>query len=91
MPKMEVSPALILATMHLPQVRDALSARAGRVAATAEAITAAEGVEGSVIRESGTRPKGRPYERVLHTNADQEFGTSKTSRRRIMGRAAAES
>lgn len=91
MPKIEISPELILGVMHTEKVRAALSARADRVAATAEAITASEGVDGDVIREGGVRPKGRPFERVLHTNGDQEFGTSSTSRRRIMGRAAAES
>lgn len=84
-----ISGELILAVMQSDKVRAALAARADQVAARAESLTAAEDVDGTVTRSGGIRPKGRPFERVAHSNADQEWGTSTTERRRIMGRAAA--
>lgn len=71
----------------MEQSRPGLAARADAIAARAEALTNQEEVGGDVIRSGGTRPKGRPYERVTHTNSEQEHGSSKTERRRILGRS----
>lgn len=69
-----------------PAVRAKLSEVADRIAARAEFIAATEAPEVTIRREDGTRPKGRPYARVL-APADQEHGTAETVRRRILGRA----
>jgi hypothetical protein len=84
------SPADIVAAMQSPKVRAALQHRAESVAARANTIIDAEGLDTiTATVESGTRPKGRPYSRVvIHDGARYEYGTSKTERRRILGRAA---
>lgn len=66
--------------------RAKLSRVADDVAGRAEGIAAAEGVDAKIRRESGTRPRGRPYERVL-ADAEQEHGSSRTARKRVLGRA----
>jgi hypothetical protein len=71
-----------------PAVRAKLAQVADGIAADARAIAATEGADVQVRREDGTRPKGRPYARVL-ADADQEWGTSEVARRRILGRAVA--
>lgn len=80
-----------LAAMNTGKVARALEDRNERVAAKARELLAAEEVEGEVSTSTGVRPKGRPYARTSLSNADQEFGTATTPRRRIMGRAATES
>lgn len=68
-------------------VRAKVAQVADRVARDAKAIAEAEGADEVVIgREDGTRPLGRPYSRVT-APLDQEFGTSRVQRRRILGRA----
>ena len=37
---------------------------------------------------AGTRPGGRQYVNVIGDNVEQEWGSSRTERRRILGRAA---
>ena len=49
-----------------------------------------EEVEAEFTIEEDIRPKGRPVARVVCDNPDQEWGTSKTERRRILGRAGQE-
>ncbi len=73
--------------MQSAPVRARLAQVADRIAATARTLAATEGASVQVSREGGTRPRGRPYERVLMTAAD-EFGTAEKPRRRILGRAA---
>lgn len=70
--------------------RDKCRQVADRIAATARGIASAEGVDIQIGRESGTRPKGRPYERVT-ARADSEWGNQFTPRRRILARAASAS
>lgn len=74
--------------MRSAPVRAALRARAERVRARAEQIAAGEDVELESSLSEGTRPRGRPYARVSSRNVGQEWGDSKTARRRVMGRAA---
>ncbi len=68
------------------QVRKKLDDVADQVAARARAIATAEGLDADIVQKEGTRPKGRPYARVSIPAAN-EFGDSKTQRRRILGRA----
>lgn len=79
--------AVIEKAMQHKGLHAALAARRDQVKARAAAIMAAEGVAGELTTEEGVRPKGRPYARVTLDNADQEWGTSKTERRRILGRS----
>jgi hypothetical protein len=76
------------AVMRLPQVRRALRAQADRVAARARSIDASEGGNARITVVEGTRPKGRAFARVVSDDVDGEFGSSKTARRRTLGRAA---
>ncbi len=86
--RMRVSSELIEAAMTSVATRARLAQVADRMASRAESLASAEGVRMEVSREDGTRPKGRPYSRVVSDNPGQEWGTSKTGRARIMGRAA---
>ena len=73
--------------MRSRQVREGLREKADEIASRARRIDPEFG-EGVRV-EDGTRPRGRPYSRVVHdTGADMEFGSSKTERRRVLGRAA---
>lgn len=74
--------------MQMRGVRKKLDEVAARGAAQVSRIASAEGVKVAPARSSGTRPKGRPYSRIALGDGAQEFGDSKTVRRRILGRAA---
>jgi hypothetical protein len=89
MAEMEISAAYIKQAMQQPGVAAHLQVIADRRKKLAETLAKAEGVEMNVTTVAGVRPGGRPFVNVVSDNADQEFGTSKTSRRRILGRAAA--
>lgn len=82
------SEALILEAMHSGQTREALRVKARKVQSSAEAIANAEDVQLDSKLSEGLRPQGRPYARVESTNVAQEYGDSKTERRRVLGRAA---
>lgn len=88
MARVVVSPESVERAMKSAPVRAALRARAERVQARAEQIAAGEGVELESSVSEGTRPRGRPYARVSSRNVGQEFGDSRTARRRVLGRAA---
>lgn len=87
MAEVEITPAYILGAMQHPGVRAQLQVVANRVSARAVSLARTEGVEMNVSTVAGIRPGGRPFVNVISDNADQEFGTSKTARRRILGRA----
>lgn len=74
--------------MRSQGVRRALAQRADRIAAAARSLNAAEQVDARIGREDGTNARGRPYGRITSTAVDAEYGTSKTARRRVLGRAA---
>lgn len=54
----------LLQTMRSDQTRAALAARADKIAGNARGRVSAHGMRAEVVREDGTRPKGRPYSRV---------------------------
>jgi len=76
--------------MRSEAVRRQIAEVADRIAARAQAIADADTAEDAeditIGRVDGTRPKGRPFARVT-APLDQEFGTPKVARRRILGRA----
>lgn len=74
--------------MQSQAVRQELHRRATTIAARVNALGKSEGIEMGARVESGTRPQGRPYSNATSDRTDQEWGTSNTERRRIMGRAA---
>lgn len=60
--------------------------RRDRIAARAKSIASTEAPGAKVETSGGTRPRGRPFERVTMP-ANQEFGTLMEPRRRILGRS----
>ena len=72
-----------------PGVLKQLQVVADRIAARARGIAAAEKVTMKVETRSGKRPGGRPYVDVIGDNAEQEYGSSKVQKLRILGRAGA--
>lgn len=87
MAEIEISGAYIKEAMQQPGVVAHLQVVADRVAARAAGLASAEGVEMNVTTVAGVRPGGRPFVNVVSDNSDQEHGTAKTPRRRILGRA----
>lgn len=87
--KITITPEYIREVMQSDPVREALRKRRDRIAQRAQVIADNEDVDANVRTEEGTRPRGRPYARVL-ADAEQEFGTSRVARRRVLGRAAEE-
>lgn len=88
MAKVVISSQFVREAMQKPAVRKALAAKAREKQSRAEGLAASEGVELESSVVEGTRPKGRPYARVTSRNVGQEWGDSKTARRRILGRTA---
>lgn len=87
MAEIELSFEYIQSAARHPGVAAQLAVVANRIKTRAEKIAQNEGVDMKVSTETGVRPKGRPYVNVIGDNADQEFGSSRTGRRRILGRA----
>ena len=88
MAEVEITPDFIFSAMHHPDIPAALQSVADRVAQRAASIAASEGVEVEVTTTAGVRPKGRPYVNVVADNVDQEWGSSRSGKYRILGRAA---
>lgn len=88
MAELEITSAFILSAMHQEGVKAHLQVVAKRVASRAKGIAASEGVTMNVSTKAGLRPGGRPYVNVTTDNSEQEFGSSRTKKRRILGRAA---
>ncbi len=88
MGRVEIDQAAVGAVMRSAYVRAALRARAQAIANAARAIESSEGGRATIEAGEGTRPQGRPYGRVTSDGVDGEWGTSKTERRRTLGRAA---
>ena len=88
MAEVEITPEFIQSAMHQPGVAVALQVVADRVARRAEGIATNEGVEIGITTTAGVRPKGRPYVNVVADNVDQEWGSSRSGKYRILGRAA---
>lgn len=87
MTEREISAELMAAAWNHPDLPKGLQAKADEVAARARSLAAAEGVEMEVTTVAGVRPKGRAFVNVVTDNVDQEFGSSRSARYRILGRA----
>lgn len=72
----------------LPAVRAALRARAEQIASRARQIDSSEGGRADITVVEKIRPRGRATADVVSDDVDGEYGTSKTARRRTLGRAA---
>ncbi|AXH44393.1 head closure Hc1 [Arthrobacter phage MargaretKali] len=89
MAEVEISYEFIQKAAQQPGVAAALQAVANRVHARAQQMADKDGVDMRVTTQAGVRPGGRPFVNVVGDNADQEFGTSRMGRFRILGRAGA--
>lgn len=89
MAEVEISYEFIQKAAQHPDVVKHLAVVAKRIQARAEGLAASEGVDMNVTTVAGVRPGGRPFVNVVGDNAEQEFGSSRTERRRILGRAGA--
>lgn len=87
MAEVEISYEYIQEAARHPGVFAQLAVVAGRIKARADGIAADEGISMQVTTEAGVRPKGRPFVNVVADNAEQEFGSSRIARLRILGRA----
>ena len=86
MPSVRVSRETVFKAMQSNPVRAALKAKADKIASRANSMKPSPDTK--VWVEEGTRPKGRPYGRVLCDDVDQEYGTADTPKIRLLGRAA---
>jgi hypothetical protein len=87
MAEVEITYEYIQRAAQQPGVRAQLQAVADRVKARAEGLANSEGVEMTVTTRAGTRPNGRPFVNVEGDNPDQEHGSARSKRFRILGRA----
>ena len=87
MAKVEISREFIEEAMRHETVTKQLRAVADRVQRRADLLAGAEGVEMHTWVEESVRPGGRPQAQVYGDNEEQEYGTDRTERRRILGRA----
>lgn len=85
--RVEITREYIGEAMRHPGVVAQLRVLADRVAKNAESLAGSEGVEMNTWVEESVRPKGRPQAVVYGDNQEQEWGSSRVDRRRIMGRA----
>lgn len=90
MSKIEISRDFVREAADQPAVREALRRTADRVRRRADGLAASEGVSMNTWVEESTRPGWRPQAVVYGDNSEQEWGSSREDRRRIMGRAAEE-
>lgn len=88
--RIELSYEFIQEAGQSPGVIEATRKVAKRIAKRAESIASSEQESMSVWVESGIRPGGRAFSNVVTDGTEQEFGTSKRRKRRILGRAADE-
>lgn len=89
MAEVEISYEFIQKAAQHPGVAAALQVVANRVKSRAQQLAEADGVDMRVTTEAGVRPGGRPFVNVIGDNPDQEWGTSRGGRFRILGRAGA--
>ena len=90
MAEVEISRAFVEAAMRHPGVVEHLGVVARRIKDRADQLAANEGVDLETWVEQNTRPKGRPQAVVYGDNVEQEWGSSRSDRRRILGRAGEE-
>ena len=87
MAETEISYEFIQQAAQHPAVTAHLQVVADRIKARAKLLAEKEGVEMRITTAAGTRPGGRPFVNVVGDNPDQEFGSSRSGRFRILGRA----
>ena len=78
---------LLVAAMIVRLIQDVTSIRRGVAEPDEDSMVMEEGVEMDVRTEAGVRPGGRPFVNVVGDNAEQEFGSSRMDRFRLLGRA----
>lgn len=88
--KIEISRDFVRAAARHEAVTSQLRVIGDRVKNRAQNIAASEGVEMNVWVEEGERPGWRPQVVVYGDNPEQEFGSARADRRRILGRAGEE-
>ena len=88
--KVEVSRDFVRAAARHEAVTNQLRVIGDRVKNRAQNIAASEEVEMDVWVEQGERPGWRPQVVVYGDNTEQEFGSARADRRRILGRAGEE-
>lgn len=88
MAEVRIGPELMAKAVNHPDIPRALQAKAEQIASRARALAESEGVRMNVTTQVGVRPKGRPFANVVGDNVEQEWGSSRSGRRRILGRAA---
>lgn len=86
--KIVVHRGIVQRVSQMPVVRTALRTQAALIASRARQIDSSEGGGATIVIVDGVRPSGRAYANVVSDDADGEFGTSRTARRRTLGRAA---
>lgn len=87
MAETEISYEFIQQAANHPGVVAQLAVVADRIKSRAEGLAAAEGIDMKITTQAGVRPEGRPFVNVIGDDADQEFGTWRGKRRRVLGRA----
>lgn len=87
MAEIEISYKFIQQAAQHPGVAKQLQVVADRIKARAEQLARNEGVDMTVTTQTGVRPGGRPFVNVVSDNPGQEFGSSRSGRFRILGRA----
>lgn len=87
MAETEISAELIQKAMQNVGIPPRLQEVANRIKSRGESLASAEGVEMKITTVAGVRPKGRPFVNVIGDNEEQEFGSSRSAKYRILGRA----
>ncbi len=83
-----VNRGIVQRVSQLAPVRSGLRSAATRIAGRARQIDSSEGGAARISVVDGIRPGGRAYANVVSDDVGGEFGSSKVSRRRTLGRAA---
>lgn len=86
--RVEITGEFIMEAARQPAVIKELRRQANQAAIRADRIASAERVRMRTWVEEMTRPGGRPVANVYADNVDQEWGTTRMPRHRILGRAA---
>ena len=88
--KIEISRDFVRAAARHEAVTKQLRVVGDRIAKRAESLAVSENVPMEVWVEQGERPGWRPQVVVYGDNTEQEFGSARADRRRILGRAGEE-
>lgn len=85
-----VSRETIVQAMQSSAVREALKAKADSILVAAQAIASEtpEVSDAKIWVAEGTRPKGRPFAQVVCDDVEQEHGSMRKPKIRLLGKAA---